>query len=69
MKPTYTTEEEVCEAFFDTFPEYKQLEQYHKGVKQNQYPATVRCAFVNFVDMLSKNSDISEDLARSVTLK
>jgi hypothetical protein len=41
---------------------------YIKGRRQNDYPAIVRCAFVDYVDMLAKDGDISEALAQRVTL-
>lgn len=44
--------------------------QYRKyrGKRQNDYPADVRMAFVDFVDHLQKEGRISEALADRVTL-
>lgn len=39
-----------------------------RSKRQNEHCATVRCTFVDYVDALSKNGEISEELARRVTL-
>jgi hypothetical protein len=41
---------------------------YIEGRSQNDYPGEVRSAFVDYVDMLSKDGDISAALADRVTL-
>ena len=38
------------------------------GKRQNDYPADVRMAFVDYVDMLAWSGEISEALADRVTL-
>ena len=38
------------------------------GKSQNDLPAALRCAFVDFVDALAREGTISERLASSVTL-
>lgn len=59
-----TTQHEVRRSFWATHPQYKR-----KGRKtQNEYPAAVRCAFVDFVDTLHRDGQISESLAYRVTL-
>lgn len=40
----------------------------YRARTQNEYPATVRCAFVDYVDSLARDGSISETLAHSVTL-
>lgn len=35
---------------------------------QNDYPADVRCAFVDYVDMLARSGEITAALAQRVTL-
>ena len=35
---------------------------------QNKQPCTIRCDFVDFVDCLVRNGDISEELGATVTL-
>lgn len=41
---------------------------YYKGKSQNELPADIRMSFVDFVDRLQKNGEISERLAERVTL-
>jgi hypothetical protein len=66
-KHTYTTQREVRDAFWNVFcVEGKPREFW--GKSQNELPADVRVAFVEFVDALEKNGDISEALAQRVTL-
>jgi len=42
--------------------------QRKPGKRQNDYPADVRMAFVDYVDMLERSGEISEALAYGVTL-
>ena len=57
---------EVRNAFWDVHTEFKS--DFRKTYRQNQYKTDIRCAFVDYVDSLQKNGDISEKLARRVTL-
>lgn len=41
---------------------------YRKTYRQNQYNATIRSCFVEFVDTLERNGEISESLANGATL-
>ncbi len=41
---------------------------YHNGWTQNDYPNDVRMAFVDYVDSLARNGEISEALAQKATL-
>lgn len=41
---------------------------YRAKKRQNDYSTTIRCEFVEFVDMLARNGHISEALARCATL-
>lgn len=66
---TYTTEEEVGEAFWDANPQWPVgRERWERGWKQNQFDATIRSAFCEFVDHLQKSGEISDKLADRVTL-
>jgi hypothetical protein len=65
MKPTYTTQAQVRAAFWAQCP---YADVYRRTYRQNQYSATVRCDWVNFVDHLARNGDITEKLAQRVTL-
>lgn len=59
-----TTQAQIRAAFWDAFPQFTR-----KGRQtQNQYPTDIRVAFVDFVDSLNKNGQISESLAQRVTL-
>jgi len=64
MNYEFTTQPEVRKAFWQGFPEYKQV----SGWTQNDYKALIRCEFVLFVEMLARDGLISEHLARRVTL-
>ena len=58
---------EVRESFWNCNDELRQA-WYRKTYRQNDYNANVRCAFVDYVDMLSRDGQISEALANRVTL-
>ena len=57
---------QVREAFWDANPQFRS--EYRKTYRQNEYGATIRTAFVEFVDQLNKDGQISEKLAYRVTL-
>ena len=61
-----TTQKQVRESFWNAFPEFKS--EYKKTYTQNQYRTDIRCSFVDYVDSLAKNGEISEKLAQKVTL-
>lgn len=60
------TQAQVRAAFWEQHPEFKS--EYRKTYRQNQYNATIRTAFVNWVDFLMKDGIISESLSNRVTL-
>lgn len=60
------TVSQVRKAFWNNHPQFKS--QYRKTYKQNDYCCDIRCAFVDFVDYLQKDNQISENLANRVTL-
>jgi hypothetical protein len=60
------TQAQVRAAFWEQHPEFKS--EYRKTYRQNQYNATIRTAFVNWVDHLMKDGIISESLSNRVTL-
>jgi hypothetical protein len=60
---TYTTQDQVRRAFWESFPAASR----RKG-RDGDYLTDTRCAFVDFVDCLARNGDISEALAARVTL-
>lgn len=60
----FTTQPQIRKAFWQGFPLGKAV--YNSA--PDDYKAIVRCEFVEFVDMLERDSLISESLAREVTL-
>lgn len=61
------TQADVRDAFWNTFfCEGKPREYW--GKRQNELPADVRAAFVDFVDYLAREGTISNALAQRVTL-
>ena len=65
MKPTYTTQAQVRAAFWDTHPN---ASRERVKTMESVYVCDTRCAFVDFVDGLARESLISADLADRVTL-
>jgi hypothetical protein len=59
----FTTEGQVRKAFWIGLEQFKK-----RGYRQNDYDATIRSEWVEFVDMLARNGCISEALASRVTL-
>ena len=75
MKYEITTQKELRKAFwqgYKTLNNIDIIELYNevtgKPLTQNEYNATIRSEFVEFVDMLERNDHISEKLANEVTL-
>ena len=56
----------VRQAFWDQHTEFKK--EFKKTLRQNDYKTDIRCAFVDFVDHLSREGSITEKLAQRVTL-
>jgi len=67
MAYTFTSEGAVRRAFWQGCNEYIRS-QFRRGKRQNEYTATIRSEFVEFVDMLVKNDHISDTLAQRVNL-
>ena len=71
MKYTYTTQKQVREAFWSEHRGLpgitpRRIKNYSgNGTMHN---TDTRCAFCDYVDMLSKGGDISQELAARVTL-
>ncbi len=61
------TQTEVRDAFWLTFYVEGKPRKFY-GKRQNDLPADVRCAFVDFVDYLHREGTISDALAQRVTL-
>ncbi len=53
-------------AFWESVPSLSH--HYHKSKRQNQYPADVQMAWVDFVDMMHRGGAISDRVASNATL-
>lgn len=65
-----TNQKQIRAAFWKAFPDFE-FQAREAGIfskSQNHHCATVRCAFVDFVDMLAKDGQISASLANRATL-
>ena len=69
-KPTYTTQKQVRAAFWEAHPHFDEQCRAAgiRSKRQNEHCATLRIHFVEFVDALARNGEISEALADRVTL-
>ena len=65
-----TTQAEVRAAFWEAHPSFDHQARAAgiRSKRQNEHCATVRCAFVDFVDALHRDGQISDALANRVTL-
>ena len=63
----YTTQQQVRDAFWNVYCIDGKPREY-RGKLQNDLPADLRIAFVDFVDHLARDGAISEALAQRVTL-
>jgi len=61
-----TTQTEIRESFWQAFPQFAGERRSRKC--QNDYRCDVRVSFVDYVDHLQRNGEISEALASRVTL-
>jgi hypothetical protein len=59
-----TTQKQIRAAFWHAFPNF----QRRPGKTQNDYPATVRSAFVDWMNYLRASEQITEALANRATL-
>jgi hypothetical protein len=59
-----TTQAQIRQSFWEANPQFKR-----QGRKtQNQYPCDVRVTFVDYVENLKRNNQISEKLGQRATL-
>jgi hypothetical protein len=63
----YTTQTQIRDAFWNIYCVNGKPREY-RGKSQNDLPCDVRCAFVEFVNALAMDGQISEALAERVTL-
>jgi len=66
MKRTYTSEGQLRAAFWEQHPQFAHLRRRRK--RQNQYPADVRMAWVDFNDAMHRDGHTSDGLASRATL-
>lgn len=63
---TMNTQKQVRENFWNSFPQFKS--EFKVSKRQNDYKCDIRTAFVDWVDYLQKDGQISGKLAQRVTL-
>jgi hypothetical protein len=70
MQYTYTNQKQIRQAFWESHPQHEAhaLKWGIKTAPQNRHNCDTRCAWVDFVDYLSKDGQISEKLADRATL-
>ena len=72
------TQAQIRASFWAAFPEYQPKykaipytqngKRLYRRKTQNEYSATIRTLFVEYVDSLARNGEITEALASRVTL-
>jgi hypothetical protein len=70
---TYTTQKQIRAAFWEAHPtanrkKYPARDWTREDKSQRDYCTDTRCAFVDFVDYLSRDGIISDQLASRATL-
>lgn len=66
MKRNKMTYKDVRDLFFEMYPEFKAERRYRKP--QKDFSTTCRCMFVDFVDYLCKDEQITRKQADNITL-
>lgn len=61
-----TTFAAVRNSFWDAHPQFKK--DFRVNKRQNEYCTDIRCAFVDYVDYLHRDGQITDKLANNVTL-
>jgi hypothetical protein len=65
---TYTNQKQIRAAFWDAHPEANRRKITDHAGTGKMHTTDTRCAFVDFVDHLSRSGRISEALANRATL-
>ena len=68
MPHTYTTQAQIRAAFWEAHPNLPRRRIPNYSGNGTMYPTDTRCAFVDFLDALARNGDISQALAQRATL-
>ena len=65
-----TNQKQIRAAFWELYPHFDEQarEAGIRSKSQNYHPATVRCKFCDFVELLRIDGTISESLANRATL-
>lgn len=65
----YTTQDQIRTAFWDTFPDLtRRTGPRGRTLPQNQQPADTRMAFVDYLESLHRDGQVSDALAQRATL-
>ena len=56
----------IRNSFWNAFPEFKS--EYRKSFRQNDYKCDIRLTFIDYVEHLRRNGEITVQLANRVTL-
>lgn len=69
-RPNYAT---IRRMFWESHPQFKRRmvrvhNGYYRFATQNEYNTDTRCAWVDFVDSLYRNGEITQEQAGDVTL-
>jgi coproporphyrinogen III oxidase len=70
---TYTNQKQIRQAFWEAFPDLPRKRHRYSWTQNDKnaelvYATDTRCAFVDFLDSLSRSGQISESLANRATL-
>ncbi len=68
MHYTYTTQRQLRAAFWKQFPHLSRKKITNYSGNGKMYRTDTRCAWCDWIDMLSKSDQISEVLANRATL-
>lgn len=68
MKYRITSQAQLRREFWQTFPDLGRERIPDYSGTGLMWPTDTRCAFVDWLDMLSKNGDVSQALAQRATL-
>ena len=68
MKYRITTLKQLRKEFWETFPELPRKKIKNYSGTGTMYPTDTRCTFVDWLDALSKNGDVSQEFAYQATL-
>lgn len=66
---TYTTQRELRRAFWEQHPALSRRKITDYSGNGTMYCTDTRCVFVDWIDMLSRDGQISEELAQRATLE